>query len=156
MAKKQDNMIELIAKLNPTESKKQIIDDLNTIAKEINSDKNFSFQIKCTLDQKSINSMKSQLAGIFNNLKISPTAGITEQVEEATKSRTKPKYDNISVIKGETTDETLARAKEQLNAQLKKNGDEVTRVTKAYENASGALQQFYVQVERNRMGGNRL
>lgn len=148
MAKKQDNMIELIAKLNPTESKKQIIDDLNTIAKEINSDKNFSFQIKCTLDQKSINSMKSQLAGIFNNLKISPTAGITEQVEEATKSRTKPKYDNISVIKGETTDETLARAKEQLNAQLKKNGDEVTRVTKAYENASGALQQFYVQVER--------
>ena len=148
MAKKQDNMIELIAKLNQTESKKQIIDDLKTIAKEINSDKNFSFQIKCTLDQKSINSMKSQLAGIFNNLKISPTAGITEQVEEATKSRTKPKYDNISVIKGETTDETLARAKEQLNAQLKKNGDEVTRVTKAYENASGALQQFYVQVER--------
>ena len=148
MAKKQDNMIELIAKLNQTESKKQIIDDLKTIAKEINSDKNFSFQIKCTLDQKSINSMKSQLAGIFNNLKISPTAGITEQVEEATKSRTKPKYDNISVVKGETTDETLARAKEQLNAQLKKNGDEVTRVTKAYENASGALQQFYVQVER--------
>ena len=145
MATKRDNAIELVAQLDKKTSKEIIIANLNDIARQINNDPNFNFQIKVSLDQRSLSTMKSQLASVFSNLTVKTAADIVEQTSNNSK---KGKYDNINTVKGETTDETLARAKAELNAQLDKTGDKVTRVTKAYENANGALQQFYVQVER--------
>ena len=148
MAKKQDNMIELIAKLNQRASKNQIESDLKDISKQINADKNFNFQIKCSLDQKSLNTIKSQLAGVFNNLKISPSAGTAGSASSGSKSGVDTFYPDLTVSSKDTS-AILKEVKEQLNDYLQGTGDKVTRVTKAYEDANGALKRFQVQVEQS-------
>lgn len=62
-----DNMIELIASLNTSESEKQIQKDLELIQKNLSST---SLKINCSIDKNSINEIQSQINSLSKGIKL--------------------------------------------------------------------------------------
>lgn len=59
-------------------------------------------------------------------------------------------YPNISFTRGDSSASILANAKEQLNAYFNENqiSNSASRIKRAVEDATGSLNKFYVQIER--------
>lgn len=59
-------------------------------------------------------------------------------------------YPNISFTRGDSSTSILANAKEQLNAYFNENqiSNSASRIKRAVEDATGSLNKFYVQIER--------
>lgn len=110
-----DNIIELIAKLDEDKSVEQIVDtDIPAIRDRINNSK--ALQIKCTIDKDSINEIKNQLKDIKINVgaSIQPVA---IQSNSITESEVK--------INATSVKEQIAELKQTLNANLSGGTKEV-------------------------------
>ena len=76
-----------------------------------------------------------------------------DEINKAT-TRTVPNveniYPNISFTRGDSSASILANAKEQLNAYFNENqiSNSASRIKRAVEDATGSLNKFYVQIER--------
>ena len=75
-----------------------------------------------------------------------------DNIKNATPKSVNELYPPIAFNKGDSTSSILASAKDALNAEFKKTAetqsDTASRVKRAIEDTSGALQRFYVQVEK--------
>lgn len=163
-----DNMIELIAKLDEDKSVKQIVDtDIPIIRDRINSSK--ALQIKCIIDKDSINDIKNQLKDIkikVGNISNSSSADVisqsqVKQIKEYNKEVKNATENAIALNKAQmsrgnypkipytgNTDKTLEVAKNTVNTFLDGTGDVASRVRIANEDATRSLQSFVVQVEK--------
>lgn len=163
-----DNMIELIAKLDEDKSVKQIVNtDIPIIRDRINDSK--ALQIKCTIDKDSINDIKNQLKDIkinVGNISNSSSADVisqsqVKQIKEYNKEVKNATENAIALNKARmsrgnypkipytgNTDKTLEVAKNTVNAFLDGTGDIASRVRIANEDATQSLKSFVVQVEK--------
>lgn len=163
-----DNIIELIAKLDEDKSVKQIVDtDIPAIRDRINNSK--ALQIKCTIDKDSINDIKNQLKDIkinVGNISNSSSADVisqsqVKQIKEYNKEVKNATENAIALNKARmsrgyypkipytgNTDKTLEVAKNTVNTFLDGTGDVASRVRRANEDATQSLQSFVVQVEK--------
>ncbi len=163
-----DNIIELIAKLDEDKSVRQIVDtDIPIIRDRINNSK--ALQIKCTIDKDSINEIKNQLKDIkinVGNISNSSSADVisqsqVKQIKEYNKEVKNATENAIALNKARmskgyypkipytgNTDKTLEVAKNTVNTFLDGTGDVASRVRRANEDATQSLQSFVVQVEK--------
>lgn len=110
-----DNMIELIAKLDEDKSVKQIVDtDIPIIRDRINASQ--ALQIKCTIDKDSINDIKNQL----KDIKINVGANI-----QPTTIHSNPVTESEVKINATSVKEQIAELKQTLNANLSGGTKEV-------------------------------
>lgn len=163
-----DNIIELIAKLDEDKSVRQIVDtDIPIIRNRINESN--ALQIKCTIDKDSINEIKNQLKDIkinVGNISNSSSADVisqsqVKQIKEYNKEVKNATENAIALNKARmskgyypkipytgNTDKTLEVAKNTVNTFLDGTGDVASRVRRANEDATQSLQSFVVQVEK--------
>lgn len=163
-----DNIIELIAKLDEDKSVEQIVKtDIPIIRDRINNSK--ALQIKCTIDKDSINEIKNQLKDIkinVGNISNSSSADVisqsqVKQIKEYNKEVKNATENAIALNKARmsrgyypkipytgNTDKTLEVAKNTVNTFLDGTGDVASRVRRANEDATQSLQSFVVQVEK--------
>lgn len=163
-----DNIIELIAKLDEDKSVEQIVNtDIPIIRDRINKSK--ALQIKCTIDKDSINDIKNQLKDIkinVGNISNPSSADVIsqpqiKQIKEYNKEVKNATENAIALNKARmsrgnypkipytgNTDKTLEVAKNTVNAFLDGTGDVASRVRRANEDATQSLQSFVVQVEK--------
>jgi sugar phosphate isomerase/epimerase len=98
-----------------------------------------------------IDKQRESIIRIDNELKvIKATIDDINRSASQTASNVERIYPNLTFTSGDSSSTILASAKEQLNAYFNAEGVENTasRVKRAVEDASGSLNKFFVQVER--------